>query len=304
MNQYNSKKINTLLLVLLLSFNAVAQASMDDLESCDVKRSSSCCKTSCCSTGKGSRGPAGARGPQGVPGPQGPQGNDGAQGPQGDTGATGDTGAQGDTGPAGATGATGADGGPLCGYLYVYNNVDGTVNSGALFPFRSTVSGSSCCPGQVSSFCAPCGWTCNTDNTFTEADNGGVYEFHYTVTHDLDQTNANTTSPLIALAKRTGTGTTADPYVYTRIDSTIYGENNGIADGEAVEIYGHAILCLAAGETVGLMNVSTTGAAGQGIINMDVESTTVGSPTQQSANSITASLKIHKLAKTASSCPA
>lgn len=139
MTQTNSKKINNLLFILLLSVSATAGAKKDvasedlDKKAEEVTRSSSCCKSSCgkcCNTGSAARGPRGPQGPAGATGATGAKGDPGAQGPAGATGAQGPIGPQGpqgpqgEQGPAGATGATGADGVLAVSYASRYNDAD------------------------------------------------------------------------------------------------------------------------------------------------------------------------------------
>ncbi|WP_139356815.1 collagen-like protein, partial [Clostridium beijerinckii] len=176
----------------------------------------------------GPTGDTGVTGPTGDTGATGSTGDTGVTGPTGDTGVTGptgDTGVTGPTGDTGVTGPTGATGAGLAadGYVYELATIaDSTVVGGADVPFSNNgpLSGITHTPGTT---------------TITVA-SAGTYEINYGVSITAG------VGAQIAIAVN-GTVDASTPITAL------------VATGE---LFGSAILTLAAGDVITLRNNSAT----------------------------------------------
>jgi hypothetical protein len=187
---------------------------------------SSCAKPAPgCSDLRGPRGLQGVKGKTGAAGrvgASGVTGSSGVQGPQGVQGATGAAGAAGAAGPAGATGATGPGGSSE--YGYVYNTSGQTVAIGGAITFDSSgvLAGIVHAPGSA---------------TITIV-NAGTYEVTFSVS------------------------STGEPYqVGMHIDGTLVpGSDYGTAAATGGESAGQAIVTVAAGSTLTIVNDASAAA--------------------------------------------
>ncbi|WP_367307757.1 collagen-like triple helix repeat-containing protein, partial [Bacillus pumilus] len=177
----------------------------------------------------GATGPTGATGDTGAAGATGPTGatgDTGAAGATGPTGATGDTGATGATGPTGATGdtgATGATGAGLSEFAYVYNLSAETVALEAPVIFDST--------GIITA-----GITHAPGTSQIIVTNPGNYE----VTFSVSGVESNQFTLFV----------NGGP-----VTNTVYGSGAGTQQNN-----GQAILALAAGDTLTLVNHTSAAA--------------------------------------------
>ena len=171
----------------------------------------------------GRRGPRGLRGVQGATGATGPAGVTGATGDTGVTGPTGVTGATGDTGATGPTGVTGATGAGLSEFAYVYNLSAETVALEAPVIFDST--------GIITS-----GITHAPGTSQIIVTNPGNYE----VTFSVSGVEPNQFTLFV----------NGGP-----VTNTVYGSGAGTQQNN-----GQAILALAAGDTLTLVNHTSAAA--------------------------------------------
>ncbi|OPJ55355.1 DNRLRE domain-containing protein [Clostridium chromiireducens] len=176
----------------------------------------------------GPTGDTGVTGPTGDTGVTGPTGDTGVTGPTGDTGVTGPTGDIGVTGPTGDTGVTGPTGDTGAGlaadgYVYELATIaDSTVVGGADVPFSNN--------GPLS------GIIHTPSSTVVTVVSAGVYEINYGISITAG------VGSQIAIA----VNGTVDPS--TPITALV-------ATGE---LFGSAILTLAAGDVITLRNNSAT----------------------------------------------
>ncbi|MFP3452083.1 collagen-like protein, partial [Bacillus sp. SIMBA_154] len=168
----------------------------------------------------GDTGAAGATGPTGATGDTGAAGATGATGNIGATGATGPTGATGDTGATGATGVTGAG---LSEFAYVYNLSAETVALEAPVIFDST--------GIITA-----GITHAPGTSQIIVTNPGNYE----VTFSVSGVESNQFTLFV----------NGGP-----VTNTVYGSGAGTQQNN-----GQAILALAAGDTLTLVNHTSAAA--------------------------------------------
>ncbi|WP_376745196.1 BclA C-terminal domain-containing protein, partial [Bacillus pumilus] len=171
----------------------------------------------------GATGDTGAIGPTGATGATGDIGATGPTGATGDIGATGPTGATGDTGATGPTGATGVTGAGLAEFAYVYNLSAQTVALEAPVIFDSTgitTPGITHAPGTSQIIVT----------------NPGNYE----VTFSVSGVEPNQFTLFVNGAP---------------VTNTVYGSGAGTQQNN-----GQAILALAAGDTLTLVNHTSAAA--------------------------------------------
>lgn len=168
----------------------------------------------------GPQGLQGALGASGFTGNTGGTGNTGFTGLQGTIGAQGNSGATGFTGPQGATGPGGAALSPVAYGFFVTTGSTGPIASGDLVPFAGPAV-------------TPVNMTLASSQVIIGV--SGVYEITFIVTADASPT---------AFQLLVNGGAIASVYYGQELD---YSQN-----------YGQAILTLAAGDVLGLVNQTTT----------------------------------------------
>jgi hypothetical protein len=180
----------------------------------------------------GLTGSTGPIGPTGATGATGSTGNVGSTGATGTTGSTGPTGSAGATGATGPAGATGATGATATalGYAYIYNTTQQTLSAEEAIVFSTN--------GPLS------GVTHTASTSSIVVTNAGTYAIHFLVYGNA----ANQFTLFVNGVANT---------------STIYGATTGQTSGQA-------ILTLSAGDSLSLVNHTSTGILGNVIIGLSI----------------------------------